>query len=279
MECLFVPVEGRSFSQKSFYDRCGINTLLSKVIRPENGEDILGVSFLKEIEKKVKTNKPYFIVLDSVQSLITDKEAVEGVAAYDPGKQSALIGKFAKLMEPFLEINGSTLVILKQHRANMSMGRQASSSPQGGYQLEHQTSCEILLYAGKSIEIGEEEIGFKVKVAIEKAPSTKPTPYKQQGGVEISQFYLNGFSYEYNLVDFCCLNGVIEFSGAGWHTIRKADDLNWPTEDLKIQSRFNVVEEIRNQPDYVKWLQKQCESFYNQDCTESKKKRIKKIKE
>lgn len=278
MECIFVPAEGRSFNNPKFYTRCGIYNSLSRVVRPENGEDILGVSFLKSIEEKVKSNEPRIIVLDSVQSLITQGEATEGISSNEIGKQAALIGKFAKLMTPLLEINGSILIILKQERANLSMGKAAS--PQGGLQLEHCASTEIKLFYGPDIKIDDEIVGFKVKVVIEKSPLSKPTFYAKDGGLEIAQFWSNGFDFDYNLVSHACVLGIIESGGAGWHTLPKAEGLEWPEEELKIQSRYAVIEEIKKHPEYSSWLLSECDKFRSIPIEKpEKKKKSKKDKE
>lgn len=236
---LSVLFEAEHAFKKDFAEKCGLDLSNMLIVVPESVEH-----FFHTTEEIVNTYESYpfvCIVLDSLASLASSKEAEDAKAAYekvDMGKKAQEISQGLRRLIPLIRKRNAALVIVNQVREKVGVLFGDTTTTPGGKAVKFHASQRLLLsyrekiLNDKKLAIGIDAVAYVAKNKI--APPFRTTNF--------TIHYDKGIDRWKGLAQVLTQEGKLSFSG-GWYSLG----------DKKFRS--NEIEQIINEnPEIVKEL-------------------------
>lgn len=175
--------------------------------QPNSAEEALSLA-----EKMLESGLFSLVILDSVAAMLTKKQL-----SGDIGDQT--IGELARLMSVALpKINNAasnsktSMIFINQTRSaigTFSPAPGGATSTPGGRALKYFCSLRIEIKKRDYIVKGEETIGQEIRVVVRKNKFGR-----NNGSVDASIYYSQGFKPEDEIVDLCKARNIVKTAGA-----------------------------------------------------------------
>lgn len=129
--------------------------------RPDSGEEAL-----EAVETLASSTGFDLIVIDSVSSLVPQREVEGGMGDSHVGLQARLMGQALRKLTPVTSKSGTTIIFLNQTRSKVGVMFGSSETTSGGNSLGFYASLRLRVARTGSLKVGDEVIGNKTQVKI-----------------------------------------------------------------------------------------------------------------
>jgi len=212
---LSVLFEAEHAFKKDFAEKCGLDLANMLIVIPESVEH-----FFQTTEKIVTTYEDYpfvCIVLDSLASLASSKEAEKAEAAYekvDMGKKAQEISQGLRRMIPLVRKRNAALVIVNQVREKVGVLFGDKTTTPGGKAVKFHASQRLLLsYRGKILNDKKLATGIDAEAYV--AKNKIAPPFR---AADFTIHYDSGLDRWKGLAQVLTQEGKLSFSG-GWYSL------------------------------------------------------------
>jgi len=173
------------------------------IIQPDSGEEAF-----EAIEQLVREKAVEIIVVDSVSALSPRAELEAETGKPTMGAQARLYAQGLRKIVGPLHKNEVILFFINQMRLNIMGSQWDPYTTSGGMSLKFYASVRMEIKRRNALKIGEKAIGYEVEIAIKKNKIGK-----QNGIAKTHSIFGEGFSKEYDLLEFGTESGLITKQG------------------------------------------------------------------
>jgi len=208
------------------------------VAQPDSGEQAL-----KILNTMVSSGGIDVIILDSVAALTPQAEIDGNIGESQVGLQARLMSTSLRQINPIIANTDTCCIFINQLRAKISTGysRGPQETTTGGRALKFYSSVRIEVKRGKSIKVGEDDVGHALFI---KAVKNKlAPPFKK---CECSLIYGKGISWSHALAHEADLSNVLKRRG-GWY--KWAD-----TDEVVCNGLKALTDKIEQDPEFCQTL-------------------------
>lgn len=220
-----------------FARRLGVNVNELYVSQPDYGEQALEIA-----ERLVRSNAVDVIIIDSVAALVPKAEIEGEMGEAQIGLQARLMSQALRKLAGAVNKSKSIIIFINQIRQKIGVLFGSPETTTGGLALKFYASVRLDVRRADTIRVGEETVGYWVKVKVAKnkvAPPFKEATY---------EFYFDsGIDRIGCLLDVATEEGLIEKAGS-WYTY-KNEKLGQGREQVKnyLKSNPQLVSELENE--------------------------------
>ncbi|MDW8056599.1 MAG: recombinase RecA, partial [Elusimicrobiota bacterium] len=217
-----------------FAKRLGVDVAELYVSQPDYGEQALEIA-----ERLVRSNAMDVIVIDSVAALVPKAEIEGEMGEAQIGLQARLMSQALRKLTSAVSKSKSIIIFINQIRQKIGVMFGSPETTPGGLALKFYSSVRLDVRRGDAIRVGDDVIGYWVKVKVAKnkvAPPFKEATY---------EFYFDtGIDRVGCLLDTAVEEGIIEKAGS-WFTY-KNEKLGQGREQAKnfLKNNLQLVQEI-----------------------------------
>lgn len=207
--------------------------------------------YLRIAEKWLRTC-PCFIILDSISSLVDEKELEGGLGTMTRAHGNVVITQFINLVTGLVNPSNSILAGIVQDYANVT-GYGAATREKAATKFKYQADIQIRIkkFEHWTIGSGENEKNIGQILNIEIKTSALGNPYNK---VNVYHRYGKGIDKTFELVNQAESIGIIEKGGAGWYT------LSFIEGGPKIQGGEAVLQYFKENPNHLDLLKNKVET-------------------
>ncbi len=226
---VYVDME-RSFDEK-FANRLGLSTDTDKdfiLLRPENGED--GFNLIKELIKEL----PIALVIWDSVAVTPSRGQTEDAFKASFGGTAGVFANGLKYINPILSMHDTSLILINQERANMSMFG-ADFTTTGGYAVKYYSSWRARITKIETVKTKGIASGIVMKTRNTK--SKIGIPFRE---AELHLDFDKGFNSDSEYLTFLVDLEIVEKKG-GWYYQEE-----W---DFKGQGKNSVAVFLNENPD------------------------------
>lgn len=225
--CLYIDAE-HAFDP-IYAESLGISLENLYISQPSSGEEALNIAL-----DFAKSGEVSLIVIDSVASLIPQKELEGEVGDASIGGQARMMSQGLRMITPTCAKSGTTIIFCNQVRQKIGVMFGNPNTTSGGLALPFYASVRLeIARTGDVKDLKEGIVGNTTRVKVVK---NKTAPPKKEAHFNI--LFGRGVDQDTEIVDLAVEDGIIGKSGA-WY---KYEDLNiaqglancvsWLNEDL-----------------------------------------------
>src|SRR4029079_11913663 len=204
----------------------GVDTDALLVSQPDSGEQALEIA-----DMLIRSGALALIGVVSVTALVLRAEIEGEMGDSHVGLQARLMSQALRKMTGALNGAGTTMIFIKQLRAEIGVMFGSPETTTGGRALKFYASVRLDVRRIETLKDGQEMVGNRTRVKVVK--NKVAPPFKQ---AEFDILYGHGISREGSLIDLGVDTGIIRKAGA-WFTY-DADQLG--------QGRENARSYLRN---------------------------------
>ena len=186
-----------------FAEKCGhLNPEELFTYYPETYERVSAkvISSINEIRETFGPDVPILIVWDSIGVTMTERElkeielpekaskaAIKAAGGNEkPGERAKAAGKILRKLNPFLDANNATLVVINQTRANIGvMYGEKDVTAGGGRALRYYASCRLAFASSKKIKDEKKDIVVGVNLIMRNRKNRHFPPHRETKGVQL----------------------------------------------------------------------------------------------
>ena len=251
---LYLDLE-HSFDKK-WAATLGITNKAIGVMQPP---DVAAEKILSKVEELITTGEVGFLVLDSIPSLVTEKELEKDYGERTVAALAGLMTTFCRRITQLLARYDCTMIFINQIRDNMD-NPYVDQTP-GGKAIKFYASLRMKFSLGSPLDFlgnelpqkAENPSGYKITVKIVKQ---KSAPFDRKLG----EYYLmaqSGLRTDFEFANLAIVNyGIIRKNGA-WFTICDPDTkepLEVDDSIVKVNGLAKVYDYLQNNPEYYEKL-------------------------
>lgn len=182
----------------------GVDTDKLLFSQPDSGEQALEIA-----ESLVRCGGVDIVVVDSVAALVPKAEIEGDMGDSHMGLQARLMSQALRKLTPAVHRTDAVLVFINQlrHKIGVQFGNPETTT--GGNALKFYASVRIDVRRIGAVKVGDENVGSRTRVKVVKnkvAPPLREAEFDLRWG--------KGIDDAADLIDYACLLGVIEKSGA-----------------------------------------------------------------
>jgi recombination protein RecA len=174
------------------------------ISQPDHGEQALEIA-----ETLVRSGAIDLVVVDSVAALVPRSELEGDIGDVQPGAQARLMSQALRKLTGAIHKSDTIVLFINQTREKIGVMFGSPKTTSGGNALKFYASVRLEITRIGSIKKGEEILGNRTKVKVQK--NKLAPPYRQ---VEFDIMYGQGVSYEAELVDLGIITGIVRKSGS-----------------------------------------------------------------
>lgn len=222
----------------------GVNIDELILVQPDNAEQALDI-----VEGLVSSGIVNLIVVDSVASLVPQKELEGDMGDAQMGVQARLMSQAMRKLTGLCNINNVTVIWINQirHKIGVMFGNPETTA--GGNALKFYASQRLDIRKTGQTKDGEEAVASTTRVKVIK--NKLAPPYK------IAEFEITfgqGINTPLELLDIAVEVGVVKRNGA-WYSDKNGERLG--------QGQGNVLELFTSRPDIFDMIKKEVTTILN----------------
>ena len=186
-----------------FAEKCGhLNPKELFTYHPETYERVEKkiIASVKEIRENFYVETPILIVWDSIGVTMTERElkeidlpenatktAIKDAGGNEkPGERAKAAGKILRKLNPFLDANNATMVVINQTRANIGvMYGDPDVTAGGGRALKYYASCRLAFASSKQIKDEARDVVVGVNLLMKNRKNRHFPPHRATKGVQL----------------------------------------------------------------------------------------------
>jgi len=251
---LYIDLE-HSFNKK-WAATLGITNKAIEIMQPP---DIAAEKILQKVQELICTGEVGLIVLDSIPSLVSQKELEKKYGEATVAPIAGLMTAFCRKVTQLLLRYDCTLLFINQLRANMA-NPYVDSTP-GGEAVKFYCSLRMCFRLGSPVDFlgnelplkSENPSGYLITVKLIKQ---KSAPFDRKLG----QYYLmsqSGLRVDFEFANLAIKQYNIIVKNKGWYTIcdpETKEPLEVNDNIVKVNGLASVYEYLQNNPDYYERL-------------------------
>ena len=190
------------------------------------------INSVKQIRENFGPDAPILIVWDSIGVTMTERElaeielpenasktAIKEAGGNErPGERAKAAGKTFRKLNPFLDENNATLVVINQTRANIGvMYGDPDITAGGGRALKYYASCRLAFASSKQIKDEKKDIVVGVNLIMKNRKNRHFPPHRATKGVQL--YFDQGINPLGGMLSILIGAGRIETSGKGTYKV------------------------------------------------------------
>ncbi|MFH1656370.1 MAG: recombinase RecA [Candidatus Nealsonbacteria bacterium] len=187
-----------------YAQKIGVNVNELLISQPDSGEEALQI-----VESLVRSNQVDVIVIDSVAALTPKAEIAGEMGDFRIGLQARLMSSALRKLSAIAAKSKTSIIFLNQIRMKIGVVFGNPEVTTGGLALKFYSSVRINLRRSAQIKKGDEIVGNRVKVKIDK--NKVAAPFKT---TEFDIYYNEGISYFADIINLGLNNGIVKKSGS-----------------------------------------------------------------
>ena len=184
--------------------RLGVKVDDLLISQPDSGEQALQI-----VETLVRSGEIDVLVIDSVAALTPKAEIAGEIGEFQIGLQARLMSAALRKLSGLVAKTKTSVIFLNQIRMKIGVMFGNPETTPGGLALKFYSSARIELRRIAQIKHGEEITGSRIRAKIVK--NKVAAPFKT---AEFDIYYLEGISYEADLVNAGQREGVVTKAGS-----------------------------------------------------------------
>ncbi len=147
----------------------GVDTNELLVSQPDSGEQALDI-----VETLVQSGAVDVVVIDSVAALTPQSEIDGDMGDYHVGKQARLMSQALRKLTSIVAKTNTTVIFINQIRMKIGVMFGNPETTTGGNALKFYSSVRLVVRRAAQIKRGDEVVGNRVKVKVEKNKVAPP---------------------------------------------------------------------------------------------------------
>ena len=231
LNCAFIDMELSMTKEFAEMSDVNLNNLI--YIQPINGEEALTVTEAL-LEAKID-----LIIIDSVASMVSEKEIERGFNEDSIGLQARLMSKAMRKLLGLTKRSNTALVFINQIRSDINkMGFGPKNTTSGGRALKFYSSLRLEVARTGWISVNNEKRGMSVKIRTIKNKMSTP-----QKTTEFNFMFGSGFDKDLDLLNYYVKDNKINLIGRTYYiNNKKIGNKKEATEWLKNPENLLTLE-------------------------------------
>ena len=229
-----VLIDAEHAFDPSWAKKLGVDIETLLVSQPSSGEEALQVT-----EHLVKSNAVDIIVVDSVAALVPEKELKGEIGDSFVGLQARMMSQALRKLTGIIAKSKTCVIFINQLREKIGVMFGSPETTPGGKALKFYCSCRIDVRKIGQVKEGETAIGQRVRAKVVK--NKVAPPFRS---AEFDMMFVNGISYEGDILDLAAAHKIVTKSGA-WY--------KYGDEQLG-QGREKTKQYLKENPEFLKKL-------------------------
>jgi recombination protein RecA len=241
--CAFIDVEHRLMPElKATIIPQDVDEELLEIFQPRTGEVAFGII------ERLLNERPEFrmIVLDSVAALVFEEETEYDKYSGPIALLARRVGNFSKKIMATIYEYGALVVFINQMRTSPNPYGPMFKTSTGGKAVRFLSSLRLNMQGNQLIKKGEDIIGQKVKVKIEK--NSCGAPHRE---TLVSIVYGEGIDRVRDVVD-CGIDAGVIVQNGGYYKLRQTDDKGKVIRDIQAHGEAAFVAKVEPELDEVR---------------------------
>jgi recombination protein RecA len=182
----------------------GVDTEKLLISQPDNGEQALEIA-----EALTRSGAVDIVVIDSVAALVPKAEIEGDMGDAHMGLQARLMSQALRKLTAIAHRTDTTIVFINQLRHKIGVTFGSPETTTGGNALKFYASVRLDVRRIGHVKVGDETVGARTRVKVVK--NKLAPPFRE---AEFDLRWGKGIDEAADLLDYGCLLGVIEKSGA-----------------------------------------------------------------